>query len=98
MGIVSESGAWNLRVLLLLSPPGHTQPLSSTSKAPARAGEAEAPSPSGFTHWQAQADSAPGVTVGAPGPSGPSHSSFQGPTLRQNVRHPRGSFAASLAP
>ena len=64
------------------------QPLSSTSKAPARAGEAEAPSPSGFTHWQAQADSAPGVTVGAPGPSGPSHSSFQGPTLRQNVRHP----------
>ena len=50
MGIVSESGAWNLRVLLLLSPPGHTQPLSSTSKAPARAGEAEAPSPSGFTH------------------------------------------------
>ena len=51
MGIVSET--WNLRVLLLLSPPGHTQPLSSTSKAPARAGEAEAPSPSGFTHWQA---------------------------------------------
>ncbi len=78
MGIVSET--WNLRVLLLLSPTVEFDVQS--------AGEAEAPSPSGFTHWQAQADSAPGVTVGAPGPSGPSHSSFQGPTLRQNVRHP----------
>ena len=42
MGIVSESGAWNLRVLrghCFLHP--DMPSLSSTSKAPARAGEAE---------------------------------------------------------
>ena len=96
MGIVSET--WNLRVLLLLSPPGHTQPLSSTSKAPARAGEAEAPSPSGFTHWQAQADSAPGVTVGpgGPGPFRPLAFKFSGPHTPPECEAPLRPFRSKL--